>query len=148
MSRHYPASPVLGVGALILNGTRVLLVRRGREPLKGLWSLPGGVLELGETLAEGLQREVREELGLEVRILEVVEVFERITRDAQGRVAYHYVLVDYLCEPVGGSLQAGDDAESAAWVERAGLAALPITEGTPAVIEKAFQIREKIALAS
>lgn len=148
MSRHYPASPVLGVGALILHGTRVLLVRRGREPLKGLWSLPGGVLELGETLAEGLQREVREELGLEVRILEVVEVFERITRDAQGQVAYHYVLVDYLCEAVGGSLQAGDDAESAAWVERADLSALPVTEGTPAVIEKAFQIREKIALAS
>ena len=148
MSRHYPASPVLGVGALILHGTRVLLVRRGREPLKGLWSLPGGVLELGETLAEGLQREVREELGLEVRILEVVEVFERITRDAQGRVAYHYVLVDYLCEAVGGSLRAGDDAESAAWVERADLSALPVTEGTPGVIEKAFQIREKIAVAS
>ena len=148
MSRHYPASPVLGVGALILHGTRVLLVRRGREPLKGLWSLPGGVLELGETLAEGLQREVREELGLEVRILEVVEVFERITRDAEGQVAYHYVLVDYLCEAVGGVLQAGDDAESAAWVDRADLAGLPVTEGTPAVIEKAFQIREKIAVAS
>jgi ADP-ribose pyrophosphatase YjhB (NUDIX family) len=126
----------------------VLLVRRGREPLKGLWSLPGGVLELGETLAEGLQREVREELNLEVRVLEVVEVFERITRDAQGRVAYHYVLVDYLCEAVGGSLQAGDDAESAAWVDRADLAGLPITEGTPAVIEKAFQIRDKVPVGS
>lgn len=148
MSRHYPASPVVGVGALILHGTRVLLVRRGREPLKGLWSLPGGVLELGETLAEGLQREVREELNLEVRVLEVVEVFERITRDAQGRVAYHYVLVDYLCEAVGGSLQAGDDAESAAWVDRADLAGLPITEGTPAVIEKAFQIRDKVPVGS
>ena len=148
MSRHYPTSPVLGVGALIFDGPRILLVRRGCEPLKGLWSLPGGVLELGETLTDGLQREVCEELGLEVRILDTVEVFERITRDAEGQIAYHYVLVNYLCEAVAGSLRAGDDAESAAWVELTDLDGLSITEGTPAVIEKAFQLRKKIAVIS
>ncbi len=147
MSRHYPSSPVLGVGAVILDGNRVLLVKRGREPLKGQWSIPGGVLELGETLEDGLKREIAEEVGLEIRLLEIVEVFERITRDEEGRVAYHYVLADYLCEAAGGALRAGDDAESAAWFDREEVASLGATEGTPAVIEKAFQVRERISVA-
>ena len=148
MQRHYPSRPILGVGAIILRGEQVLLVRRGGEPLKGLWSIPGGVVELGETLSAGLKREVREELGIDVSILEMVEVFERITRDEQGKVSYHYVLVDYLCEHAGGLPRAGDDAEAAAWVDRKGLAGLQMTAGTPAVIEKAFQTRARISSAS
>jgi ADP-ribose pyrophosphatase YjhB (NUDIX family) len=148
MSRHYPSSPVLGVGAVILHGNRVLLVKRGREPLKGQWSIPGGVLELGETLAEGLKREILEEVGLEIRVLEIVEVFERINRDEQGDVAYHYVLADYLCEPAGGALRAGDDADAAAWFDREEVSSLAVTKGTPAVIDKAFQMRDRISVAS
>ena len=138
--RRYPRRPILGVGALVLGHGAVLLVERAREPLKGWWSLPGGVVETGETLAEATRREVREETGLEVEPLAVVEVFERITRDASGAAEYHYVLVDYLCRAHGGKLAAGDDVSRAAWVPRASLAQYRITEGTLPVIEKAFHM--------
>src|SRR6478752_950065 len=94
--RRYPKRPILGVGAIIIDSGRVLLVERGREPLKGYWSLPGGVLEVGEKLADGVRRETFEETGLEIELLSVVEIFERIMRDASGEAEYHYVLVDYL----------------------------------------------------
>ena len=138
-SRQYPQRPILGVGAIIIEGERVLLVERGREPLKGYWSLPGGALETGEKLAEGIRREVLEETGLEIEMLSVVEIFERIMRDAAGLAEYHYVLIDYLCRATGGVLQAGDDVSQARWVERACLPEYRITEGTLPVIEKAFQ---------
>ncbi len=140
--------PVVGVGAVVLDRDRVLLVRRAREPLKGVWSIPGGGLELGETLAEGLRREIREETALDIEILERVEVFERIMRDGGGRVQYHYVLIDYLCEPAGGVLRAGDDVDDARWVEHDSLAEFTVTKGTPAVIDKAFQLRDHLALRS
>lgn len=146
MRRRYPERPVVGVGAIILKGNKVLLVERGKEPLKGVWSIPGGALETGESLADGLRREAREELGLEVEVGELVEVFERITRDAAGRVEYHFVLADYLCNVVGGSLRAADDAADARWVERSEMAALPLTEGTAKVIEKAFRLRDAAGL--
>src|SRR6266576_956396 len=104
-SRRYPPRPILGVGAIIIDAGRVLLVERGREPLKGYWSLPGGVLETGEKLAEGIRREVLEETGLEIELLSVVEIFERIMRDAAGVAEYHYVLIDYLCRVTGGVLK-------------------------------------------
>ncbi len=138
-SRQYPTRPILGVGAIIIEGERVLLVERGREPLKGYWSLPGGVLEVGEKLADGIKREVLEETGLEIELLSVVEIFERIMRDAAGVVEYHYVLIDYLCRVSGGALKAGDDVSIARWVERSFLPDYRITEGTLPVIEKAFQ---------
>ena len=148
MSREYPSQPVVGVGAIILDGRRVLLVRRARPPLKGVWSIPGGRLELGESLTDGLRREIREETGLEIAILDRVEVFERITRDDDSRVQYHYVLIDYLCEPAGGVLCAADDAADARWVEQDEMTELTITEGTPAVISKAFQLRDRLAVRS
>jgi ADP-ribose pyrophosphatase YjhB (NUDIX family) len=141
MSRQYAAQPIVGVGGIVLDGDRVLLVKRGREPLKGIWSIPGGKLELGETLRAGVRRELREEAGLDVRVLEMVEVFERISRDGEGRTAYHFVLIDFLCEVMGGDARAADDADEIAWVERSRIGEFETTEGAPAVIEKAFALR-------
>ncbi len=138
---------MVGVGAVLFDAGRVLLVERGRPPQQGKWSLPGGALEVGERLVDALRRELREETGLEVRVLEVVEVFERILRDEQGRPEYHYVLIDYLCEKTGGELRAGDDVRRAEWVERERLGEYDITEGTPAVIEKAFAVRDRLVLS-
>ncbi|MBI1791592.1 MAG: NUDIX hydrolase [Acidobacteria bacterium] len=125
---------MLGVGAIILDGDRVLLVERGKPPQQGLWSLPGGAVETGETLDAAVRREILEETGLEIEPLSVVEVFERITRDAAGAVEYHYVLIDYLCRVTGGALEARDDAARVEWVPRAALASRRITAGTIPVI--------------
>ena len=144
MSRRYPSRPVVGVGAIITDGDRVLLVRRGREPSKGLWSIPGGMLELGESLVEGIRREVREEVGLEVRVLEIVEVLDRVIYDDDGKIEYHYVLVDYVCKPLSGTLRVADDADAAEWVNRRDVSSYEITKGTPAVIEKAFVVRDAL----
>jgi 8-oxo-dGTP diphosphatase len=128
-----------GVGALIFRRDSILLVQRARDPLKGYWSLPGGLIESGETIEAALKREVLEETGLSVRPKKMFEIFERIMLDAEGRAEYHYILHDYLCTVVGGKLQAGDDAGRVAWVQRAKLQDLQLTEGTLAVIERAFQ---------
>lgn len=139
--RRYPSRPVIGVGGILLDGERVLLVRRGREPLKGVWSIPGGRVELGESLTGAVERELLEEVGLHVRAVEPVEIFERVVRDKEGRVEYHYVLIDYLCDVVGGRLAAGDDAAETRWVRRGELAAFGVTDGLPAVVEKAAAMR-------
>jgi 8-oxo-dGTP diphosphatase len=131
------------VGAVILNRNRVLLVERAKSPLKGYWSLPGGALETGEYLEDGIRREVLEETGLRVQPLGVVEVFERIMRDARGRTEYHYVLIDYLCRVKGGKLRPADDVSRAEWVARPALSRYRITEGTLPVIEKAFRNRAR-----
>jgi len=130
---------VLGVGALIIENGRILLVERGREPLKDHWSLPGGVVETGERLEFALRREVREETGLEVEVLHPLEVFERIMKDENGQAEYHYVLMDYICRPMGGTLCAADDASAVRWFAPEEIAGLKITEGTPEVIDKAFR---------
>lgn len=137
-SRQYPSRPFLGVGALVFSEDRLLLVERGKEPLKGYWSLPGGILETGETLEQGIRREVLEETGLKVEPLSIFEVFERIMPDGDGRTEYHYVLIDYLCRQVGGSLQAASDASRVIWVSQPELAQYRLTEGTLAVVERAF----------
>jgi len=134
--RRYPARPVPGVGALIIQADRVLLVERGREPLKGYWSLPGGVVETGERLEDALRREVREETGLEV--VHLIEIFERIMPGEDGRTEYHYILMDYICRPTGGTLAAADDASRAEWFTESEVRSLKITEGTPGVIAKSF----------
>lgn len=126
------------MGAIILDGDRVLLVERGREPLKGYWSLPGGMVETGETLHDGVKREILEETGLLIHPVRIVEVFERIMRDSEGKAEYHYVLIDYLCAVTGGELAAGDDVSRAEWVLRKDLPGIRLTDGTLPVIEKAF----------
>ena len=141
--RRYPQRPIIGVGALIFQRGRILMAQRGKEPLKGWWSLPGGALELGESLDFAVRREVREETGLEIEPLRVFEIFERLMRDASGAPEYHYVLIDYLCRVTGGALCAGDDVCRVEWVKPDALKDLQITEGTLAVIEKAFRKRRK-----
>jgi len=136
--RRYPSRPFLGVGALIFEDAKILLVERAKEPLKGYWSLPGGVLESGEKLEAAIRREVREETGLEVETLSMFEIFERIMPDAGGRPEYHYVLIDYVCRPTGGQLQAASDVSRAVWVAKENLGEYRLTEGTLEVIERAF----------
>lgn len=144
--RRYPRRPLVGVGAILLDRDRILMAQRGKEPLKGWWSLPGGALETGESLREAICREVREETGLDVEPLGVFEIFERILRDPAGVPEYHYVLIDYLCRITGGELRPGDDVSRVEWVRRRDLGALQITEGTLSVIEKAFRNRRKYRL--
>jgi 8-oxo-dGTP diphosphatase len=139
-SRQYPAQPIVGVGAVILQDGKVVLVKRKYEPLAGQWSLPGGRLELGETLEAGLAREMLEETGLIVRVGPVVDVFDRILLDPERRVRYHYVLIDYLCRPVGGALMHGSDVAAAELVEPADLARFRLTPKATAVIEQALSL--------
>ena len=131
----------MGVGALIFRGRSILLVERGREPLKGYWSIPGGLVETGELLADAVAREVFEETGLRVRHADRFEIFERIIRDAEGRAEYHYVLVDYVCKVVTGSLRAGDDVSRARWVKHGDIGEYRLTPGTLEVIERAWNAR-------
>jgi ADP-ribose pyrophosphatase YjhB (NUDIX family) len=118
MSREYPDKPLVGVGAVIVQDNRVLLIRRGQAPLLGQWSLPGGVLECGETLREATIREAQEETGLFVEVGEMLGVYERVIRADDERVRYHYVLIDFLCRPVSGDLEAGSDAADVRWFTR------------------------------
>jgi ADP-ribose pyrophosphatase YjhB (NUDIX family) len=132
MKREYPDSPLVGVGAVIVDrhgddhsdDRRVLLIRRGHPPLLGEWSLPGGLLECGETLRQGVVREAHEETGLVVEAAEMLGVYERVIRSDEGRVRYHYVLIDFLCRAVGGDLKAGSDAADVRWFARDELPAL------------------------
>ena len=137
-SRRFPARPILGVGALIFSEDRVLLIERGKPPLTGYWSLPGGVVETGERLEEALTREVFEETGLHVSVQSIATVFERIMPDAVGVCEYHYVLIDFYCTVLGGELRPGDDSKQAAWRDIAALDSILLTEGTREVIRACY----------
>jgi 8-oxo-dGTP diphosphatase len=139
-SRQYPERPIVGVGAVIIQDSKVVLIRRRYEPLAGQWSLPGGTLELGETLESGTAREMLEETGLVVTVGPVIEVFDRIMFDATRRVRYHFVLVDYLCWPMSGELRAGSDVDDAALVAPDDLARFQLTTKATAVIERGLQL--------
>ncbi len=138
MQREYPQQPLIGVGAIIIKDRRVVLIKRGKPPLLGEWSIPGGMLELGETLRQGAERETFEETGFTVRATELLGVFDRIVPDANQRTSYHYVLIDFFCEIISGELCAGHDASDARWFTPQEVAALPLAEDTAAVIQLGF----------
>ena len=144
-SREFPDRPVVGVGGVIIDQGRALLVRRGCEPLLGEWSIPGGALELGETLEAGVARELLEETGVEVRVLELIEVFDRIYHGNGATVSqptqrprFHYVIADYLCERVGGEPRAGSDVTDTAFASEEELTNFHLTETATRVLKKAF----------
>ena len=137
MKRHYPDQPLVGVGAVIFKGEEVLLVRRGQEPAKDAWSLPGGLVELGETLTAALTREIAEETGVTVKILGVSAVLERIFPDPAGKIAYHYVLIDYACEYLEGELQPGSDITAGQFVALTDLDRFDLPQFTLEVIRRA-----------
>jgi 8-oxo-dGTP diphosphatase len=139
-SRQYPERPIVGVGAVIVDSGKVVLIRRKYDPLKGQWSLPGGMVEVGEPLETALTREMQEETGLVVDVGPVIEVFDRIMRDEQRRVRYHFVLIDYLCWPSGGTLRAGSDVDAAIWADPAALAQYSLTEKAASVIERGLTL--------
>jgi len=138
MKREYPECPLVGVGAIIIAEQRVVLVKRGHPPLQDRWSIPGGVLEIGEMVREAAIREVREETGLIVEPGELLGVYDRVLRSADSRVQYHYVLIDFLCRVAGGELKAGGDAADARWFTREELPELNLAEDTQDVIRKGF----------
>lgn len=139
MKREYPEVPLVGVGAIIIERDRVVLVKRGQAPLQGQWSIPGGMLEVGETLREAAVREVLEETGLQVEVGELLGVFDRIVRDDEQRTLYHYVLIDFLCRRIAGEPSAGCDAAEARWFTRAEIAELSLAEDTAKVINLGFE---------
>ena len=143
--RKYPDRPYVGVGAVIVQDGKVLLVKRKHEPLAGHWSLPGGAVEVGETLEACLLREMLEETGLEVRVGPVVEVLDRITHDDQGRVMYHFVLVDYLCWPTGGALTADSDVAEAEFADPDDLLRYELTDKATAVVRRALELDREVA---
>jgi len=138
ISREFPDRPFIGIGAVIIDGSRVVLVKRAHPPIQGQWSIPGGVLEVGELVREAAVREAGEETGLIVEPGELLGVFDRVLRDPEHRVQYHYVLIDFLCRPVGGELRAASDAAEVRWFKREELPALKLAEDTQEVILKGF----------
>ena len=136
MKRDYPERPIIGVGAVIVQGGRALLVRRATEPLKGEWSVPGGVLELGEKLRDGAVREALEETGLRVEAGEVLDVFDSIFTDDDGRTQYHYVLIDFLCQVVSGEAIAGSDVSQVQWVTESDFAGMNLRASIAQVVRK------------
>ncbi|HEV3512346.1 MAG TPA: NUDIX hydrolase [Candidatus Sulfotelmatobacter sp.] len=139
MKREFPEFPLVGVGAIIIRDDRVLLVKRAHPPIQGQWSIPGGVLEVGELVREAAIREAREETGLIVEPADLLGVYDRILRNEEQRVQYHYVLIDFLCRPVGGELRAASDAAEVRWFMREELRALQLAEDTQDVIHKGFE---------
>ena len=142
MQREFPEIPLVGVGAVIIENSRVLLVKRAHPPLQAQWSIPGGVLEVGELVREAAIREAREETGLIVEPADLLGVYDRVLRNAEQRVQYHYVLIDFLCHRVGGKLHAASDAAEVRWFTREELPALNLAEDTLDVIRKGFATLE------
>lgn len=139
MKREFPEFPLVGVGSIIIEGDRVVLVKRAHPPIQGQWSIPGGVLEVGELVRDAAIRETREETGLIVDPGELLGVFDRVLRDAENRVQYHYVLIDFLCRRIGGELVAASDAAEVRWFTRGELPELKLAADTQDVIRKGFE---------
>lgn len=139
MKREYPDTPLVGVGAIIIDAGRVVLVKRGHAPLKGDWSIPGGVLEVGETLRQAAIREAKEETGLTVEPTELLGVYDRVLKDDGGRTLYHYVLIDFLCRRIEGEPLGAGDADEARWFTPEQVAKLSLAEDTAEVIRKGLE---------
>ncbi|OGP51394.1 MAG: hypothetical protein A2Y79_03750 [Deltaproteobacteria bacterium RBG_13_43_22] len=144
--RSYPDRPWVGVGGVVFQGDKVLLVKRGKEPGLGRWSIPGGAVDVGESVKSALQREIEEETGLLVEVLDLVEIFERIIPDAQGRILYHYVLLDYWCGVKGGKLTAQSDADDVGFFPVVSLKTINLPRETEKVIWKAYEKHQKFLL--
>ena len=144
VQREYPERPLVGVGGVVIADGRALLIRRGGPPLQGEWSIPGGLLDLGETLEQGVRRELAEETGLEVRVLDLIEVFERVFPDHDGRTKYHFVILDYLCEAVSGEARAASDVTDVAWAGEDELTSFSLTPTATRVIKRAFEMRRAL----
>ena len=136
MRREYPSKPFVGVGALIKRNDEILIVKRGNEPGKGLWSVPGGLVETGETLIEAVKREIKEETGLKIKVLKLIDVLENIVRDENGKVRFHYVLIDFLAEPIGGKLTPRSDILDAKWVRISDLDKFKVTNTLRKLLKK------------
>lgn len=149
-SREFPERPIVGVGGVLIENGKALLIRRGTEPLRGHWSIPGGTLELGETLVEGVARELLEETGLSVEVLDLIEIFERISppdaaksRGGNGRPRFHFVIADYLCELTGGEPKAGSDVTDLAFAAEDELREFGLTETATRILHKAFAMHRR-----
>ena len=140
MAREYPEHPVVGVGAVIVRDGRALIVKRAHEPRKGEWSLPGGLLELGESLVDAVKREIKEETNLDIEVGPVIETFDRVHRDAAGKIRYHFVIVDYVCWPITGDASPGSDAEAVAWVTASDIDSYNVNAHAKGVIEKGLRV--------
>ena len=140
MAREYPAHPVVGVGAVVVRDGQALVIKRAHEPRKGEWSLPGGLLELGESLQDGARREIKEETSLDVEVGPVIETFDRVHRDDHGGVRYHFVIVDFVCWSSQGEAKPGSDAEGVAWVTPDDIDAYHVNAHAKAVIEKGLRV--------
>ena len=140
MSHEFPGAPIVGVGAVVVKDAKALVIKRANDPYKGQWSIPGGRVELGESLVDAVRRELREETGLDVQVGSLIDVFERIQADDAQGVRYHFVIVDYLCTCIGGTLCAGDDAADVRWVASEELDAMDIRASAVAVIRKGLRL--------
>ena len=136
--RTYPERPIVAVGGVVVHESRVLLIRRGKPPLEGRWSIPGGLLEVGERIAQGIERELREETGVRVRVVDLIEIYEKVLRDEDNEPRYHFVILDYVCEFVEGIARAGGDAVEVVWASEHQLGSLALTGAASRVIRKAF----------
>ena len=142
MAREYPEHPVVGVGAVVVRDGKALIVKRAPEPRKGEWSLPGGLLELGESLQDAVRREIKEETSLDVTVGPIIETFDRVHRDDHGKIRYHFVIVDFVCWPDGGEAIPGSDAEGVAWVSGAEIDNYKVNAHAKAVIEKGLSYHQ------
>lgn len=145
--REYPERPIVAVGGVVIHESRVLLIKRGQPPLEGRWSIPGGILEIGETIAAGIERELWEETSVRVRVLGLIEIYEKLLRDEQNEPQYHFVILDYACEYVEGTARAGGDVTDASWVTEQQLESLALTGPAKRVIRNAFSAVRARAVA-
>jgi len=146
MNRRYPERPYAGVGAIVFRGTEVLLIKRGSPPALGKWSIPGGLVELGESMEAAIRREVLEEVGLEVKVIDLVAALDRVILDQNGRIEYHYILLDFLCEVVSGHPKAATDAEECRFVALEDICLYDMTRGTEEVIKRAFEKAKSLGI--